>query len=218
MLSYMMQKLFYRSPSVEMDIEQEQYFENLLNHMRLYPHKPITATLRYPKHHFLHYLSHQLDVVFHGSNHIDIERFEPREQTLYNGQWTKSVFATTDPIWPMFYAVLDRAKVQGSFRNGCLVHKKKRYHFYSLNPSTMRSSPWTCGMLYILPKASFTMAGKGKLRFDEWVSSVPVKPIGRIQIHPEDFFFIDKISTHEDHESLAKTWLCYKKRTAGRSK
>jgi hypothetical protein len=44
----------------------------------------------------------------HGSNNRHIVQFEPRKQTLFNGQYVEAVFATQDGIWAVFYAVFNR--------------------------------------------------------------------------------------------------------------
>lgn len=169
-------------------------------------------SLPYPKSRFLNYLALTGLYVFHGSNHKKIDRFEPRQQTLFNNEVTKAVFASADPNWSIFYAVLDRTKIVGSFRNGCVSSNGKRYHYYSLNASTQKNNPWTDGMLYILPKHSFERADQGKTYFDEWISHEPVAPIAKLSVSIEDFYFKDKVATHKDNESLVKTWLLYKAR------
>jgi hypothetical protein len=153
------------------------------------------------------------DYLFHGSNNIDIDIFEPREQTLYNGKLTKAIFATAEPIWSIFYAVFDRSRLVGSFRNGCIVFKNKKYHFYSLNESTMKNSPWTEGKIYILPRNKFSKSDNGYAHFDEWISHDYVRPISQLLVNVDDFYFMDKVATHKDKESLLKTWLFYKART-----
>jgi len=167
----------------------------------------------YPKYRFLQFLALKNHVLFHGSNNSEIDIFEPREQTLFNGDLVRAVFASADPTWSIFYAVFDRSKQVGSFRNGCLIFKNKKYHFYSLNASTMLNNPWTKGTIYILPQDKFKKSDNNIVHFDEWVSHEHVKPIARLEVGIEDFYFRDKVSTHKDNESLLKTWLLYKVRS-----
>lgn len=77
----------------------------------------------------------------------------------------------------------------------------------------MENNPWTNGTIYILPKVSFSRSGNGKVHFDEWISHEPIKPLGRLAVTVDDFYFKDKVSTHKDNEPLMKTWLLYKLRT-----
>jgi hypothetical protein len=49
-------------------------------------------------------------VLLHGSNSRTIERFEPLDQTSYHGVLVHAVFATPDPVWPLFFAVTDTGR------------------------------------------------------------------------------------------------------------
>ncbi|WP_025028922.1 hypothetical protein [Caldalkalibacillus mannanilyticus] len=213
MLKLLLSSLFYPAPSINIDEEQEKQFKKLVDTMMNNRGELIDYPSNFPKYHFIKYMSQTGKFVFHGSNNHDIEIFEPREQTLYNNKLTKAIFASTDPIWPIFYAVLRRDNVVASFRNGCLVHRNQRYHYYSLNQSTIRNDPWTEGMLYILPNQTFFKSGNGRVQFDEWISHEPVAPIGKIPVSVDDFFYHNKVSVHKDGESLWKTWFLYKIRT-----
>src|SRR5918994_110831 len=55
---------------------------------------------------FLCGLAERREIAFHGTGDPNIESFEPREPVDFApfGQ-QKAVFATTDPIWAMFYAI-----------------------------------------------------------------------------------------------------------------
>ncbi|WP_136603940.1 hypothetical protein [Paenibacillus dokdonensis] len=169
----------------------------------------------YPKYRFLQYITQTKPVLFHGSNHPEIEEFEPRRQTLFDGTYTNAVFSSADGIWPLFYAVLNRSKLAGNIRNGCIVSagKKERFYFFSLSRETEDSFPWADGMIYILPRDSFRRAEEGKLYFDEWISEQPVKPMMRLQVSPEDFIFLSRTAWHRSTEPLFKTYALYKWRS-----
>lgn len=211
MISILLKMLFYPSPKINFCPAEVAEYDKLLS--QDYNEKLNIKDLSYPKYRFLHYLARSGDFVFHGSNNLDIDEFEPREQTLFNGKLTKAVFASAEPHWSMFYAVFDRSKLVGSFRNGCLVFKRKKYHYYSLNKSTLNTNPWTTGKIYILPKNQFKPSDTAKVHFDEWISHDLVKPVGQIKVSATDFFYIKKVSTHKVNESNVKTWLLYKFRT-----
>lgn len=213
MLDLLLRLLLYRSPSISLGYEERRQYEKLLLSINTNDCQPIEYQLPYPKYRFLYFLSLQDKYVFHGSNHHEIEEFEPRKQNLSNGHWSKSVFATTDPIWSIFYAVFDRNKLVGTFRNGCLVHQDQRYHYYSLSQETMKRGPWTIGMVYILPKQTFSKSDHAKVHFDEWVSAEPVKPIGKLIVSTDDFYFFDKVAIHKNGSRLLSTWLTYKLKT-----
>lgn len=209
MMNWLLNVLLSPLPRFDFDHSESSEYDKMI---RSSNEREFSYGSTYPKYRFLAYLSLKEEVVFHGSNHTTIDLFEPREQTLINGKMTKAVFATEDPTWSIFYAIFDRSKLVGSFRNGCVVYKDKKHHFYSLNESTMRRRPWTDGMVYIFPKAKFKRVDNKNIYFDEWISHEPVMPIGRLKVGIEDFYFKDKIATHPDHESLLKSWLFYKYR------
>jgi len=211
MLTLVLKWLLRASPT--MDLSEIEIAEYRKLASTIHGGQLINYDLPFPKQRFLYFLSLQGDYLFHGSNKVDIDRFEPREQTLYNGQLTKAVFASSEPMWSIFYAVLNKKKVIGNFRKGCIVNKNNRFHFYSLSASTIKNDPWTEGMIYIVPKDNFNKSGKGAVHFEEWVSSEFVTPVGKIHVDLDDFYYKDKVAVHDDHESLLKTWLLYKIRT-----
>lgn len=209
-MKWLLNGLFYRVPDLSWEEQERSAYEALL--ARLKAGEQLPGDLPWPKARFLHYLARQGEWVFHGSNHPDITVFEPREQTLYDGAKTKAVFASTEPMWSMFYAVLDRGKVKGGIRNACITNGKQKFLFYSLNEATMAEQPWTNGMMYILPRASFRLADPNKWHFDEWVSEKPVAPVAKLALSPEDFPFLDRVAVHQNGESMLKSWVLYKKR------
>lgn len=211
MISFIISILMYKAPTVDFTEEEVEKYEKLSTSVT--EGRLIDYTLEYPKYRFLQYLSRKGNYVFHGSNHCNIERFEPREQTLYNNERATAVFATTEPIWSIFYAVFNRSALIGSFRNGCIIGRNQKYHYYSINESTMKNNPWTDGMLYILPKDKFHMSGHGKVQFDEWICNEYVTPIGKISVSLSDFYFLNKVAVHKDKESLFSTWILFKART-----
>src|SRR5690606_2362781 len=121
MIHWLIRILLYAAPKPDIGDGQRAEFEALLDKLEQSSDPLIIYDLPYPKWQFIHYLSLQGRWVFHGSNHTEIETFEPREQTLYNNERARAVFASTDPIWPFFYAVFRRDRLIGSFRNGCIV-------------------------------------------------------------------------------------------------
>lgn len=211
MLHIVMRALFYPSPEIDIGAQEaadyEAWLEGGLALDKLYalPYDPVRM---------LRYLATRESYLFHGSNNREIARFEPREQTLYSGKPVHAVFASAEPLWSLFYAVFDRSKLVGSFRNGCLAYSSQRYHYYSLNQATMRAEPWTPGMLYVLPREPFRRASSSKLRFDEWICEQPVEPLLRIEVQPQDFVFRDRVAVHGDREPVWQTWLRYKTRTS----
>jgi hypothetical protein len=169
---------------------------------------------RFPKRRFLSYIAAHHDVLLHGSNQKDIKMLKPRKQTLFNGKTVEAVFATRDGIWPVFYAVLDRHKLRGNMRNGCITAGvERKLYFFSLTAETLALQPWTSGMIYFLPGRTFSKASERRITVDEWISHEQVEPITKLEVEPEDFYFIDRVAVHQEKESILKTWLLYRRRT-----
>ncbi|MHC0035543.1 hypothetical protein [Pseudoneobacillus sp. C159] len=205
--------LFHPSPEIKVNKQEEQLFNDLFKSSSNKPDKLIEYNLPIPKYKFLSYLAQHQSIVFHGSNNKQIEKFEPRPQTLYDGKMATAVFATKDPIWTMFYAVLNKDKVVHNIRNGSIsTDGEQTFHFYSLTKPTFTNNPWTSGMIYLLPEDTFTHIGKGVIQFSEWISENEVSPIAKIEVEPRDFYFLNKVATHQPNESVLKSWLLYKSR------
>jgi hypothetical protein len=175
--------------------------------------RTIQYDLSIPKYKFLAHIAETRGIIYHGSNNTAIDQFEPRRQTLFNNKLVTAVFGTTDPIWPIFYAVFRRAALIGSFRNGAVAAGVggKVYHFYSLTKATKLNDPWTNGMVYLLPPNPFKLSeSNAGFSFNEWTSELPVEPIAKLPVEPDDFPFLDKVGSHPASESLGRTWLLYK--------
>lgn len=206
----LMTVLFYSSPKIVFSDREIDEFDRIFNAAKN-GDGLIEYTSQFPKQRFILYIAIHKNVLLHGSNHNGITEFEPRRQTLYNGKYIDAVFATGDGIWPVFYAVLDKAKLIGNIRNGCLETRSgRKFYFFSITKETYRSNPWTKGMIYFLPRESFEKASKEVISFDEWISEVPVKPVARIEVDCTDFYFRERVAVHKAKEPLLKTWLLYK--------
>ena len=132
--------------------EEKIIYQNLIE-------KTINGLIHYDcpfsKSRFVEYLAQSHDFIIHGSNKLDIKTFEPFKQTLFNGQIVKAVFGTKDSIWPMFFAILDRSKINKRIRNACIKLKNKTYYFFSKSESYSSTNQWNEGMLYFLTSITF---------------------------------------------------------------
>lgn len=211
MLNFVLSRMFYKLPDPIFTEDEIIQFNRLIEETG--EGSLIEWSLPYPKLKFLQYLAIEERFLFHGSNTVHIDEFTPREQTLFNNKVTHAVFASAQPLWSMFYAVLDRSKVVGAFRNGCLVSKKETFVYYSINQDTSNNNPWTSGMMYILPRSNFKRADLNRIYFDEWISTTPIKPLYKLEIDVNDFPMLNKVAIHQNKESLYKTLFSYKRRT-----
>ncbi len=136
--------------------------------------------------------------VLHGSNDGSLERVEPRAQTDYFDRRTTGVFATPDPIWAVFFAIVDRASA-GSLRSACVPGSGgTRYAF-----STENDPHWRSGWIYALGSDGFVSTpGTCELirRGEE-----AVVPGERVVVHPEDFPFLHSVARHSRGEPVWRT-------------
>jgi hypothetical protein len=159
---------------------------------------------------FLSALAERRQIAFHGTGDPNIESFEPREPIDFAPfGHQNAVFATTDPIWATFYAIVDRDRYRLTLNNGCilLVDAEGRpglpHYYFSITRDALREQPWRTGYVYFLPTETFvaqpaaTYAGRAA-RVPQLASPVAVKPFARLQVTPKDFPFLSHIRGHED--------------------
>lgn len=164
----------------------------------------IDYQLPYPKHEFLRYLVARHDVVLHGSGNGAIDAFEPTWQTDYFGRVRKAVFAASDGIWPMFFAILDRSRYHGSLRNVCFwdvddAGKGQKYYSFSINAEFLERQPWREGSIYVLQRATFErVVDEDGNHSEEWLSTRAVRPLARLAVSPSDFPFLKDVEGHGD--------------------
>ena len=80
----------------------------------------IEYTLPWPKWQFLCHVADHHGIAMHGSGDPNIALFEPRQPldlTEFGNQ--KAVYAASDGLWTMFFAVVERDRV-GSITNACI--------------------------------------------------------------------------------------------------
>jgi hypothetical protein len=185
-------------PTPLIDADREAAFSRLysdtLSHIGGIP--KVSYACPYPKHEFLHYLVVRHRLLIHGSNRSDIELLEPRAESDNAGRIIHAVFAASDGIWPMFFAILDRKPYPFSVNNGCRrTPEGKTYHF---STSTRRDEPWTEGTMYLLPRDSFEQLVDGEGQpTDQWMSRQAVRPLASLAVSPSDFPLLREVQYHE---------------------
>ncbi len=154
-------------------------------------------------------------IAFHGTGDPNIESFEPRKPIDFAPFGDQmAVFATSDPIWAMFYAVVDRDRYPITLANGCitLLDSESRpgppHYFFSISSGAREQQPWRTGYVYLLPAQSFVEQPSGpyaghEARVPQLASPVPVTPYARLQVTPADFPYLADIRGHDD-ERLAE--------------
>jgi hypothetical protein len=200
------------APDVAPDADRDARFASLARHMA--DGAELDWSLPYPKHEFVRWLGSLDRFIFHGSNKTTIDEFLPvrTSMELYDlGQRGNlgATYGTHDGLWAMFFAVVDRSKIQGSIRNGVTTFAAPdgrtvdRYQF-SIDARALPDRPFTTGALYVLPRDTFRrlpMWPDGPAS-NEWASVEPVRPLGRLAIAPDDFPFLEAIGAHDDGPML----------------
>ena len=99
--------------------------------------------VRHLAHELLTYLVLEHDVLLHGSNDTGLEMLEPRPAHDF-GTELHAVVASDDGIWPVFYAVVSRRRVEGVF-TACMHMGKRsrlrRFYMFVVFASTPEIRP-----------------------------------------------------------------------------
>lgn len=138
----------------------------------------------YPLHELLTYLVSERDFLLHGSNDPDIRELEPRPARDL-GTALQAVVACDDGIWPLFYAVVARERVEAMFTNCLHVGRPprlRRFYMFAIVADPAAEETWTRGVVYALPRDGFRHEWG-----NEWVSERRVRPVLRVPVAPADF-------------------------------
>ena len=115
------------------------------------------AACEYPAHELLTHLVTARNLLLHGSNDLAIEQLEPRPARDLRTE-LHAVVACSDGIWPFFYAVVARDRVQGVF-SACVHAGRRRlrrfYVFGLVGADPADETSWTRGAVYALPRDGF---------------------------------------------------------------
>jgi len=197
-------------PSVSFDDRAQIAFDELLKTTLISGGCPtIQFTLPWPKWHFLCHLADHHDIALHGSGDPNIALFEPRQSHDLNDFGNqKAVYAASDGIWAMFFAIVDRDRVM-SITNACVRLADQTgtlygpYYVFSVSQSALPSQPWRTGTVYLLPRRTFTLqppmaVGSNEVHIAQLASFVPVQPLAKLTVTPADFPFLMQIRGHDD--------------------
>lgn len=169
----------------------------------------IPYNLPLPKWQFLCHLADHHRIALHGSGNPEIPLFEPRQSIDLNEFGNqKAVYAASDGLWAMFFAVVDRDRVT-SITNACIRLEESSgvvhgpLYVFSVSQSALPGQPWRTGTVYLLPREPFTaqpsMAfGSSQVHFAQLASFVPVQPLAKLTVTPADFPFLHQIRGHVD--------------------
>jgi hypothetical protein len=162
-------------------------------------------------------LTDEKSLLLHGSSNPNIQEFEPKTPSAKDddafSQQT-AVFASSDGIWPMFYAILDRS-FKLRMLNSALRFEigpdtlSDVHYFFSITDAVLKENPWREGVIYVLPRDGFalqppyTVTG-WRVHDPHWASLQPVQPLARIRVRPEDFPLLAQVHGHEEAVVVAR--------------
>lgn len=169
---------------------------------------PIQYHLPAPRWQFLCHAADHGGLLLHGSPDPTITRFEPRKPNdpgEFSGQ--EAVFAASDGLWALFFGVVDRT--DAIISNACvrLIDPDgvtgEPHYWFSISRQVLPRFPWRDGSVYLLPREGFVEQdpmhfGEFTVRIAQWASPTPVAPLGRLEVTPEDFPFLDRVRGHDD--------------------
>ena len=180
------------------------------------PEAPIDYTLPWPRWQFIAHVSDTRGVVVHGSQNTAIELFEPRQSNDAHPFGDRAaVFGSTDGLWSMYYAILDRATFPMLLLNAAVRLEGEDgelgepLYFFSISDKALAQRPYAPGMIYFLPADGFEsmapiMAGQTRVHGAQNASLSPVRPLARIAVDPEDFPFLVQMRGHDDETVLRR--------------
>ena len=201
---WLLQPSYTLTPEQIADFEAESFRERIENGWLACPY---TA----PKWVYLEWLAEHEKLLFHGSNKDDIARLEPRKPNDDSpDEFSKreAVFATSAPIWAMFYALVDRSQVGLRILNGAFQVREadtlsETHYFFSVTQTILDQGAWRGGTLYLLSvetferQASYLWRGEETLEH-QWASPATVDCVAKVRVEPHDFPFLDKVRGHDN--------------------
>lgn len=163
---------------------------------------------------FLCWLVENRPVLYHGSAREDIDELRPirmsRDASAFGDQ--QAVYATGDPIWASWFAVVERNGMRG-MRNASIGLAPDgrvfpRWYFFSVDRPDGKPA-FRPGTLYVLPAEGFTPEPReyGIADTGQLVSASAVRPVASIPVDPADVPFVDGTVVHEQGEGQLRTML-----------
>jgi hypothetical protein len=151
------------------------------------------SSTSFPAHELLTHLVERHDLLLHGSNHTELEVIEPRPARDFGTQ-VEVVAATDDGIWPLFYAVVARERVNGVF-TACLhlgrpPSRRRFYMFRVFGADPHQETTWTDGAVYAVPRNGFWREWG-----NEWLRDGEVTPVLRVLVRSSDFPTRDAVAS-----------------------
>jgi len=171
------------------------------------PNTEIMYDLPYPKSAFLNALCDHRGFVAHGSKRDDLDVLLPIRRSSDSCEFGRRqvAFASPDAMWAMWFAILDKHRMGGLTRNGCLRVEilgrwTNKLYFFALPEHVLADGgPFSAGTIYLLPAKTFRERDKAwnlaaaRVSIEQWGSREPVTPLARLHVRPDDFPYLNKV-------------------------
>jgi hypothetical protein len=201
-------------PDLQVSAEAAAAFDGLFERtLARGPAEAVDYTLPYPKYLFLEHLAQTRGLMLHGSTLDNLEELRPvrlsRDSREFGDQ--DAIYATQDPLWVLFFAVLNRDILHGQIMNGAIQLRGAdgsllRRYFYCLDAASVRSNPWKAGAVYLLtgegfepdPGLSGVRVGSYELICTHWIRRSAMVPLARLPVEPGDFPFAYRVWGYDE--------------------
>ncbi|WP_029138062.1 cupredoxin domain-containing protein [Nakamurella lactea] len=199
-----------RRPNSPRHLPSEEAMDRLLDRILASPGGgPIDYQLDVPKWRFLQHAVDREGLVLHGSSDPALTMLEPRQPSdPLEFSDRNAVFAAADGIWPLYFAVVDRARHRMRLLNAAIrvlspAGPSDPYYLFSISAGALAQRPWRTGTVYLLPGETFEPqppidAGGRRVQVLQSASPAPVRPIAALSVDPTDFPFLHQIRGHDD--------------------
>ena len=163
-----------------------------------------------PRLDFLRWLAENRPVVFHGSPRDDLRELSIERKSRDAAAWgdQRAVYASTDPVWAIYFACLRRDGGWRGTKNASLGRVGgplyPRRYFFLHNRGSAAPDRFGAGSLYLLSPRTFVADEPlpGGIDTAHLVSHEPVRPLARIDVTPADFPFRNRIRYFRDREPV----------------
>lgn len=170
------------------------------------------GALPVPTWQFLCWLTDERGSLLHGTGNGPFEQLKPRRSNDTNEFGARdAVYAASDGVWPIFFAIVDRTRAPMSISNAAIRLESadgtvgEPLYFFSMTASALERRPFRAGRVYALERDGFDEEapqafGPALARTHHWASAEAVRPLFSVPVTPQDFPFLDSIRAHDDAE------------------
>ncbi len=143
------------------------------------------SSIPYAAHELLTHLVLHHGLLLHGTNNTELKVIEPRPAHDF-GTHVEAVVAADDGIWPLFYAVVARDRLEGVF-TACMhlgrpPRQRRFYMFRVFGADPRDETTWTHGAVYAVSREGFRREWG-----NEWLTGKEATPVLRVLVQPSDF-------------------------------